>query len=150
MSEQPGGRAECSQNLLSKTDTTVIDGGKLCPEFAANPTGPYPEDCASFDQLGVRVPFLALSPFSKAHYVSHTAGDHTSILAFIEKRFLSVGAPTDDGDGDSDDAAVPRLHLTRRDKHANTLEDMFDFDLAASASIAITPVLPPAQDCTPQ
>jgi phospholipase C len=150
LSQQPGGGAECSQNLLSKTDTTVIEAGKLCPDFAANPTGPYPDACASFDQLGVRVPFLAVSPFSKSHYVSHTTGDHTSILAFIEKRFLSVGAPTEDDSDDRGEAAVTRLHLTKRDKHANTLEDMFEFDESPSLNTTITPALPPAQDCTPQ
>jgi phospholipase C len=151
LSLQPGGGAECSQNLLSKTDTTVIDAGKLCPEFTTNPTGPYPDDCASFDQLGVRVPFLAVSPFSKQHYVSHTIGDHASILAFIEKRFLSFAASVDeDGDNDADDSAVPRLHLTKRDQHAHTLEDMFDFDRAPSSGTPITPVLQPAQDCTPK
>ena len=115
----PGGGAECSQNLVSKTDTTVIDAGKLCPEFSANPTGPYPDECASFDQLGIRVPFLAVSPFAKSPYVSHTLGDHTSILAFVEKRFLTVSASPadDDGDNDSDDfAPFKRLHLTLRDQ----------------------------------
>ena len=125
----PGGGAECSFNLLSKTDTTVIDAEKLCPELAANPTGPYPDDCASFDQLGVRVPFLAVSPFSKAGYVSHTVGDHSSILAFVEKRFLTIpGAPanTDDDNETDDFAPSTHLHLTLRDRFAHTLEDMFD------------------------
>jgi len=72
---------------MSATDTTVNDAAALCPEFAADPTGPFPADCAAFDQLGVRVPFTAVSPFSKVHYVSHTVGDHTSILAFIENGF---------------------------------------------------------------
>jgi phospholipase C len=152
LSLQPGGGAECSQNLLSKTDTTVIDAGKLCPDFAANPTGPYPEECASFDQLGVRVPFVAVSPFAKPHYVSHTTGDHTSLLAFIEKRFLTIASPADNhGDNDEDDfAPVTRLHLTKRDQHAHTLEDLFDFDGAPSAGTVVTTALPPAQDCTPQ
>ncbi len=146
---QPGGGAECSSNPLSKTNTTVIDAGKLCPEFAADPTGPYPENCASFDQLGVRVPFLAISPFAKQHYVSHTIGDHTSLLAFIEKRFLNVGpAANDDGDQDRDDST--HLFLTKRDQHAHTLEDMFDFNRSPSLNIPITPVAGPAQDCTPQ
>src|SRR5262249_7275929 len=84
---QPGGGAERAANPLSATDTTLKDAIQLCPQLAEDPTGPFPENCASFDQLGVRVPFIAVSPFSKPHYVSHTVSDHTSLLAFIEKRF---------------------------------------------------------------
>ena len=36
---------------------------------------------------------MEISPFSKPHYVSHTIGDHTSLLAFIEKRFLQRKTP---------------------------------------------------------
>lgn len=110
---RPGGGAECAANPLAATDTSVKDALQLCPQMAADPTGPFPEECASFDQLGVRVPLIAVSPFSKPHYVSHTVGDHTSLLAFIEKRFLSRG----DGDGDRDDQS---LHLTLRDRDAHT------------------------------
>jgi phospholipase C len=151
LSLQPGGGAECSKNLLSATDTSVNDAAALCPDFAADPTGPFPAHCASFDQLGVRVPFMAISPFSKQHYVSHTVGDHTSILAFIEKRFLSSGSNDgDDDSGDRDDREVTRQFLTKRDQHAHTLEDMFDFDGSPSANTAITVAAPPAQDCTPK
>jgi phospholipase C len=131
MSLAPGAGAECSSNLLSATDTTVADAIALCPALASNPTGPYPDSCASFDQLGFRVPFVAVSPFSKPHYVSHTVGDHTSFLALVEKRFLPPGS-----------------HLTSRDQSASTLEDLFDFDGAPSASVPIAPVGLPAQDCT--
>ena len=148
LSLQPGAGAECTHNPLSATDTTVNDAAALCPKFAADPTGPFPADCASFDQLGVRVPFMAVSPFSKPHYVSHTVGDHTSILAFIEKRFLSTDA-TNGGD-DEDNAEVTRQFLTLRDKHAHTLEDLFDFDGSPSLNTAITLAAPPAQDCTPK
>ncbi len=148
-SEQPGGGAECSSNLLSTTDTSVLDAEQLCPQLAKDPTGPYPVWCATFDQEGVRVPFMAVSPFSKPHYVSHTQGDHTSLLAFIEKRFLTEAVGDRDGDNDGDDHGVTRLHLTKRDENANTLEDMFDFDRSPSAGIAISPVAGPAQDCTP-
>jgi len=148
---QPGGGAECNQNLLSKTDTTVIDAGQLCPDFAANPTGPYPEECASFDQLGVRVPLLAISPFSKPHYVSHTNGDHTSLLAFIEQRFMPLASTApDDADKDDDDfAPATHQHLTKRDQHAHTLEDLFDFNGVPSLNTTVTTALPPAVDCTP-
>src|SRR5215468_6967562 len=57
-SEQPGAGAECSSNLLNPADNSVKDAEDLCPALALNPTGPYPAQCASFDQLGVRVPFL--------------------------------------------------------------------------------------------
>lgn len=100
----------------------------LCP--GATPTGPYPFYCPSFDQLGFRVPFVAISPFSKPAYVSHRVADHTSLLAFIEQRFLA-GA-----------------HLTARDQRASTLEDLFDFDRAPSLGSAV-PAAPPAPSGEP-
>lgn len=136
-SEQPGGGAECTISLNTEK--------AFCAAFAANPTGPFPDQCASFDQLGFRVPFIAVSAFSKQHYVSHTVGDHTSLLALIEKRFMTVD---EDGDADSD-SHDPHQHLTLRDQHANTLEDMFDFDHSPSLNTPLTTAAPPTQDCTP-
>jgi phospholipase C len=132
---QPGGGLECAANPLSTTDTSVLDAEALCPELALNPTGPYPAQCANFNQLGIRVPFMAISPFSKPHYVSHTIGDHSSILAFIERRFLTTQEP---------------LHLTLRDQYANPLQDLFDFNHSPSLNTALTQAAPPAVDCTPQ
>lgn len=132
---QPGGGAECSVNPLSKTNTSVLDAGALCPAFAADPTGPFPAQCASFDQLGIRVPFVAVSPFSKPHYVSHVVSDHTSILALIEKRFMTSGGA--------------RPHLTKRDLYASTLEDMFDFNRSPSLFTQVGTAAPPVDDCTP-
>jgi phospholipase C len=131
-SEQPGGGAECSYNFVNPTDTSVSEAIALCPALAADPTGPFPRRCANFDQLGVRVPFVAISPFSKPHYVSHTVGDHASLLAFIERAFLPGGA-----------------HLTRRDLEADPLEDVFDFDAAPSLGTPVSSAAPPANDCTP-
>ena len=111
------------------------DAEALCPPLASNPTGHYPTNCAAFDQLGVRIPLIAVSPFSKPSYVSHTGGDHTSLLAMIEKRFLTIGTTT--------------AHLTRRDQYANDLEDMFDFDTSPSLNTAVGAAAPPANDCTP-
>ena len=142
---QPGGGAECAFNFFSVTNTSVKDAQALCPALADNPTGPFPEQCASFDQLGVRVPFVAVSPFSRPHYVSHTIGDHTSLLALIEKRFFSLVEDQATGDGDDE----TRPHLTRRDLHANTLEDLFDFEHSPSLDTVIVPAAPPAKDCTP-
>jgi phospholipase C len=43
------------------------------------PTGPVGMNC--------RVPFLAISPWSKGGYVNSQVFDHTSVIQFIEKRF---------------------------------------------------------------
>lgn len=45
----------------------------------ATPNGPI--------GLGVRVPFLVISPWTKGGYVSSQVFDHTSVIQFIEKRF---------------------------------------------------------------
>jgi phospholipase C len=152
MSEQPGHGAECSSNLISKTDTSENDAKELCPDFT--PDGPYPAACANFDQYGVRVPFLAISPFSKRHYISHTVGDHTSILAFIEEAFMTpdTGKATD-SDNDRDDRNNGESHpfLTKRDLYANALTDMFDFDRSPSLNTPIGTANPPGlDDCTPK
>ena len=63
---------------------------------------------AQFDQTGLRVPLLVVSPYAKRGYVSHVVTDHTSILRFVEARFH-----------------LPAL--TRRDANAVPPFDMFDF-----------------------
>jgi phospholipase C len=128
-SQQPGGGIGCA--------ASVPQAQSLCPALAQNPDGAYPQSCASFDQLGFRVPFVVVSPFAKPHYVSHTIGDHTSILAFIEERFLT-------GSGAS------RTHLTLRDQYADTLGDLFDFENAPSLNTPVTQAQLPATDCTPR
>jgi phospholipase C len=100
----PGGGASCNHS-------STMDAPGLCPGFTA--TGPYPANCPTFNQLGFRLPFVAVSPFSKPHYVSHVVNSHTSFLALIEKRF----------------SVAP---LAARDAHADTLEDLFDFDTSPS------------------
>ena len=68
-----------------------------------------PQDTpGDFDRYGYRVPFIAVSPFSRKNFVSHTVTDHTSILKFIERRF-GLGS------------------LTNRDANAADLTEMFDF-----------------------
>ena len=125
-SEQPGGGANCP--------SSVSDAAALCSAFT--PTGPYPAECANFNQLGVRVPFIAVSPFSKPQYVSHTVGDHTSLLAFIETVFMG-----------SDDTSRP--HLTLRDLNANPMLDLFDFNGSPSLNTSVGQPSPAFVDCTP-
>lgn len=127
---------------LSNPPTSTLRGGgancadsqgemlAICPNFT--PTGPYPSDCPNFNQYGFRVPIIVVSPFSKQHYVSHTLGDHTSLVALIEKRFM-----TRSGRG----AHHPTLTL--RDANADTLEDMLDFDHSPSLNVSLPPP-PPA------
>jgi phospholipase C len=138
-SGKPGGGAQCSTNQVNPKDSSVASAAQLCPAFAANTTGPFPAQCASFDQLGIRVPFIAVSPFAKPHHVSHAVSDHTSVLALIERRFM---VPFN-GDGDD------RPHLTRRDQFANTLEDMFDFENSPSLNTTVGTAAPPINDCGP-
>jgi phospholipase C len=45
------------------------------------------DEPGAFDRYGIRVPMVAISPFSKKGFVSHKTYDHTSILRFIENRF---------------------------------------------------------------
>jgi hypothetical protein len=68
----PAQCAECASNVSGTVDTSVGAAELLCPALVADPTGPYPDDCASFDQLGLRVRLMVVSPFAKQHYVSHT------------------------------------------------------------------------------
>jgi phospholipase C len=61
-----------------------------------------------FDTYGVRVLLIAVSPYAKKAYVSHTAYDHTSITRFIEAKFK-----------------IPAL--SARDANATPPTDLFDF-----------------------
>ncbi|UQA60085.1 phospholipase C [Polyangium aurulentum] len=64
---------------------------------------------AKFDQLGVRVPLIVVSPYAKKHFVGHRTYDHTSIVRFIEARFTMPA-------------------LTNRDANAEAPWEMFDFE----------------------
>ncbi len=63
----------------------------------------------TFATLGIRVPFMVVSPYAKKHFVGHHVYDHTSINRFIEARFV-----------------LPAL--TARDANAEAPWEMFDFD----------------------
>jgi len=62
----------------------------------------------AFDQYGVRVPLLVVSPYAKRGYVSHGLYDHASILRFIQAKHR-----------------LPAL--TARDANAAIPTDFFDF-----------------------
>jgi phospholipase C len=54
------------------------------------------------------VPMIVVSPWAKRRYVSHVVGDHTSITAFVERKWN-----------------LPAM--TFRDANAHPMTDYFDF-----------------------
>ena len=59
--------------------STVAITNEIFPGDSTYPAGPY--------GLGVRVPMIVVSPWSKGGYVNSQVFDHTSIIQFIEQRF---------------------------------------------------------------
>ncbi|HLM16553.1 MAG TPA: alkaline phosphatase family protein [Acidimicrobiia bacterium] len=66
-----------------------------------------------FGLAGFRVPTIVASPYARRNYVDHRVYDHTSILRFLEWRFL--GAPPESPGGTS------TWNLTVRDRNANNV-----------------------------
>jgi phospholipase C len=71
-------------------------------------------DADDFSQAGFRVPTVLASPFAQPGLVDRRTYDHTSILRFLEWRFL--GAPPE-GPGRAGDS----WFLTRRDRYASNI-----------------------------
>lgn len=98
------------------------------PPFMVTPPGDMDPNCPSnltkglYNLSGFRVPMIAISPYSKPHYVSHTPMENTSILKLIETRFN-----------------LPAL--TQRDANAPDMTEFFDF----STPYWLTPPPLPAQ-----
>jgi len=79
-----------------------------------------PPPTVDFYGLGIRVPLLVISPYVKAGTVQHGLSSATSLLRFAEKVFN-----------------LPAL--TQRDKTANNLMDMFNFNQQPLAPLLLTP-----------
>ena len=80
-----------------------------------------------YDRYGFRVPLLVISPWARANYISTITQDHTSILAFIERKWN-----------------LPAL--TFRDANAHPLTDYFDFTsptFAKPPKLAAAPAMKP-------
>jgi phospholipase C len=71
-------------------------------------------DADNFGQAGFRAAAALISPYAAGNAVDHTVYDHTSILRFLEWRFL--GAPASGPGRDSG-----KWWLTKRDRFANPL-----------------------------
>jgi phospholipase C len=59
--------------------STVDASNEIFPGSPGNVRGPY--------GLGIRVPMLVVSPWSKGGWVCSEAFDHTSLIRFLERRF---------------------------------------------------------------
>ncbi|MDP9160211.1 MAG: hypothetical protein M3O09_08270 [Acidobacteriota bacterium] len=110
-----------------------------CDLRARDPGTQLSDSAAQFGfaaQLGFRVPNFIVSPFSRAHYVSHTPMDHTAIIKLVESRFIG-----------------PSAHLTARDNVQPDLSEFFDFTNVpwSTPPVPVTPIVPgsPADTCTP-
>lgn len=64
--------------------STVSTANEIFPTDGAHVSGPY--------GLGVRVPMVVISPWSKGGYVCSETFDHTSLIRFIEQRFAGLGS----------------------------------------------------------
>jgi phospholipase C len=84
---------------------------------------PGEEIYEGFARYGFRVPSVVVSAYAKRDYVSHVLYDHTSVLAFVERKWN-----------------LPAL--TYRDANANDLTDFLDLG-ALSAGHPTFPKLPP-------
>ena len=71
-------------------------------------------DDENFAQAGFRVPARLVSPYARPGFVDHLRYDHTSILRFLEWRFLGAPAHGPGRPGDT-------WWLTRRDRFANNI-----------------------------
>jgi phospholipase C len=69
----------------------------------------------AYDRYGFRVPTIVVSPWARANYVSSVVQDHTSMLAFIQRKWN-----------------LPAM--TFRDANADPMLDYFDFSKAAFAT----------------
>jgi phospholipase C len=99
-----------------------------CPPDDIAPILKPTDPVAGFDQLGMRVPMMLVSPFAKEHYVAHHVYDHTSIVRFVEARFVMPA-------------------LSNRDANAEAPWEMFDFERAPHAVPPWLPT-PPVNDAT--
>ena len=71
-------------------------------------------DQENFGQASFRVPTVLASPYARRGFVDHHVYDHTSVLRFLEWRFLGAPAQGPGEDGDT-------WFLTTRDRNARNL-----------------------------
>jgi phospholipase C len=81
----------------------------LAPDSIAPVVQPGESSYDGYTRYGFRVPAVVVSPYAKRDYVSHLVYDHTSIPAFVERKWN-----------------LPAM--THRDANANDLTDFLDLN----------------------
>jgi phospholipase C len=85
----------------------------LAPDSVAPQVQPGESTYDGYARYGFRVPAVVVSPYAKPAHVSHVVYDHTSILAFLERKWN-----------------LPAM--TYRDANANSLTDFLDLNAMAA------------------
>jgi phospholipase C len=101
----------------------------LAPDAIPPAVNPGESTYDGFARYGFRVPSVVVSPYAKRNYVSHAVYDHTSIIAFLERKW--------------------NLHsMTHRDANANDLLDFLDLQAMSRGQPTFPelPALAPAGD----
>jgi phospholipase C len=98
----------------------------------------------SFFGDGTRVPTIAISPYAKADYISHTYTDHASILKFIERnwRLGPLSGRSLDNLANPHPSANPYVPANR--PAIGDLFDMFNFSTAGRGAGPASAASPPA------
>jgi phospholipase C len=95
----------------------------LAPDSVGPMVQPGESTYDGYARYGFRVPSIVVSPYAKRDHVSHVVYDHTSILAFLERKWNLAA-------------------MTYRDANANNLTDFLDLG-AMEARQPTFPELPP-------
>jgi phospholipase C len=95
----------------SATDIDFLFGPGNCGK-------PQPGADAARCGLGPRQPLLVISPWAKSNFVDHTLTHQASVLRFIEDNWKL---------GFIDGPVAPPAGTGSVDRHANSLDNMFDF-----------------------
>ena len=101
----------------------------LAPDSIPPAVNPGQSSYDGFARYGFRVPAIVIGPYVKPGHVSHVVYDHTSILAFLERKWN-----------------LPAM--TKRDANANDLLDFLDLPAmkAGQPTFPELPTLPRAGD----
>jgi phospholipase C len=89
--------------------------------FAGSPSYPVPDFMPGPYGLGVRVPMIVISPWSKGGFVNSEVFDHTSLIRFLERRFGVI---------------EPNITAWRRTV-AGDLTSTFDFESPNTAAVSL-------------